>query len=118
MQSARLPLSLLLCALLLVVGLSGCARPEPESVQSPSVPVTYPVSESIDHIDTYHGIEVADPYRWLEDLDGDKTAQWVAEQNAVAQPFLEAIPSRATIRRGGATSIAATTACRIRMSCT
>ena len=37
---------------------------------------------------------MVDPYRWLEDLEGAETAQWVADQNAVAQPFLEAIPAR------------------------
>lgn len=99
MKLAHRPLSLSFSALLLVMGLSGCAQSEPETAQGPSVPVAYPSSERIDHIDTYHGVEVADPYRWLEDVDGDKTAQWVVDQNAVAQPFLEAIPARDTINQ-------------------
>jgi len=99
MNLARLPLALSLAALFLVLGLSGCTKSEPEPAQGPSVPVIYPVSERIDHIDTYHGVEVADPYRWLEELDGDETAQWVAAENTVAQPFLEAIPARDQINQ-------------------
>ena len=94
MKLARLPLLLSLSSLFVALTLSGCAQPEPETAQGPAVTVTYPATERVDHIDTYHGVEVADPYRWLEDLDGEETAQWVEAQNAVAQPFLEAIPSR------------------------
>ncbi|NIP88953.1 MAG: S9 family peptidase, partial [Gammaproteobacteria bacterium] len=43
----------------------------------------------------YHGIEVADPYRWLEDLTSDATNAWIASQNAVSDPYLEALPMRA-----------------------
>ena len=99
MRLARLSLAAILSTPLLVLGLSGCTQSESQSTQGPSVPVTYPVSERVDHIDTYHGVEVADPYRWLEDLDAGETAQWVEAQNAVAQPFLEAIPTRAEINQ-------------------
>lgn len=32
-------------------------------------------------VDDYHGTEVADPYRWLEDLNAPETRAWVEEQN-------------------------------------
>src|SRR4051812_46646816 len=54
--------------------------------------VSYPETRAVDHVDTYHGTEVADPYRWLEDLDAPDTAAWVAAQNAVTMPYLEAMP--------------------------
>lgn len=54
----------------------------------------YPVSRSVDHSDLYHGTSVADPYRWLEQLDSPETKAWVEAENAVARPFLEAIPAR------------------------
>jgi prolyl oligopeptidase len=44
-------------------------------------------------------VEVADPYRWLEELEGQETTEWVAAQNAVAEPFLEQIPQREEISR-------------------
>ena len=59
----------------------------------------YPHSRRVDHVDTYHGVEVADPYRWLEDLDAPDTAEWVTAQNAVTMPYLDAIPQRDPIRR-------------------
>ena len=33
-----------------------------------------------------------DPYLWLEDVAGDRSMAWVREQNAAAQPMLEASP--------------------------
>ncbi len=60
-------------------------------------PVEYPETRRVDQVDDYFGVEVADPYRWLEDLDGEETAAWVAAQNAVAEPFLAAFPGRAAI---------------------
>ena len=61
-------------------------------------PIVYPETERGNVVDTYFGEEVADPYRWLEDLDGDATAVWVEAQNAVSFPYLEAIPQREAIK--------------------
>lgn len=44
-----------------------------------------------------HGVEVADPYRWLEDGDSDETVDWVEAQNAWARAFLDALPGRARL---------------------
>ena len=40
--------------------------------------------------DLYHGIAVADPYRWLEDGDAPPTNQWVASQNERTRQALDA----------------------------
>lgn len=34
-------------------------------------------------------MQIADPYRWLEDPDSEETKQYVDAENKVAQPFLE-----------------------------
>jgi prolyl oligopeptidase len=61
-------------------------------------PIQYPETDRGDVVDVYFGEEVADPYRWLEDLDGDATAAWVEAQNAISFPYLEAIPQRKAIK--------------------
>ena len=60
-------------------------------------PVEYPETRTVDQVDDYFGVQVVDPYRWLEDLDDEETAAWVAAQNAVAEPFLAALPGREAI---------------------
>ncbi len=58
----------------------------------------YPKTAKVDHTDTYFGVTVADPYRWLEDDNSAETAKWVEEQNKVTFAYLEKIPYRATIK--------------------
>ena len=59
---------------------------------------SYPVARKSDQVDDYHGVKVADPYRWLEDLDSEETRTWVEAENKLSFAFLEAIPARASIK--------------------
>jgi len=59
--------------------------------------VTYPTTRTVDHVDTYHGTKVPDPYRWLEDDTSADTAKWVEAQNQVTFDYLERIPYRAQL---------------------
>ena len=66
------------------------------SGQSPRL--RYPETRKVDHVDTYHGVQVADPYRWLEDDNSADTAKWVEEQNKVTFGYLETIPYREKLK--------------------
>jgi prolyl oligopeptidase len=61
--------------------------------------IVYPETKRIDHVDTYHGTEVPDPYRWLEDdvRESQEVADWVAAQNEVSFGYLETLPDREAI---------------------
>ena len=57
----------------------------------------YPVARVSDHTDVYFGTTVADPYRWMEDVDSPEVKTWVDAENAVTQGFLADVPARAKI---------------------
>src|SRR3989441_7586946 len=59
----------------------------------------YPSTRKGDVVDDHHGTKVADPYRWLEDVDSPETRTWVDAENRVTFAYLEQIPERERIRR-------------------
>ena len=70
------------------------ASPNPEA----TVPaLTYPDSPRGEAKDTFYGMDVADPYRWLEDMNSDTTQRWVAAQNALTARHMAGIGERAAI---------------------
>ncbi len=81
----------LACAGLLLAACASYASGGPELAP-------YPVTAEVAQVDDYHGISVADPYRWLEDLDSADTAAWVEAQNEVSFSYLEDLPGRSRIR--------------------
>ncbi|HLE61890.1 MAG TPA: prolyl oligopeptidase family serine peptidase, partial [Pyrinomonadaceae bacterium] len=69
-------------------------NPNSVSTQKMIKPFKYPSARKSNQKDDYHGVEVADPYRWLEDLDSQETARWVEAQNDLSFGFLNEIPAR------------------------
>src|SRR5947209_565943 len=60
--------------------------------------LSYPVARKSDQVDDYHGTKVADPYRWLEDLDSPETKAWVEAENKLTFDYLNQIPERSWIK--------------------
>ena len=59
----------------------------------------YPASKRVEQTDTYFGVKVADPYRWLEDdASTPEVARWVEAQNKVTFAYLDKIPYRAQLK--------------------
>lgn len=90
MRKTRMARRLLVTPVLTIVLL--CATASAQRLE-------YPKTKAIDHVDTYHGVMVADPYRWLEDENSTETRQWIEEQNKVTFGYLEKIPFREQVRQ-------------------
>jgi prolyl oligopeptidase len=56
--------------------------------------LSYPAAARGPEVDVYHGTQVADPYRWLEDLDSPATRAWVSAENRLTRGFLDSIAGR------------------------
>src|SRR5947209_668725 len=62
------------------------------------VRLAYPPAPRGSVSDTYFGTSVADPYRWLEDVDAPQTTAWVKAEGDLTRQYLDAIPQRNAIR--------------------
>ena len=49
---------------------------------------TYPDSKKDNFIETIHGYEIEDSYRWLEDFTSEESKDWVSRQNEFTQEFI------------------------------
>ena len=60
--------------------------------------VDYQKTKKIPVVDTYHGNEIIDNYRWLEDDLSKETGEWVDNQNQTTFNYLEKIPYREELK--------------------
>jgi prolyl oligopeptidase len=96
--------TLALCFSVPLLAAAGCTHQSVAPDAAPSVSNAkssmskYPAARTVSQIDDYHGTQVADPYRWLEDIDSKETADWVAAQNKLTAQHLDGIPERAELR--------------------
>src|SRR6056297_819981 len=58
----------------------------------------YPQTKKVDTVDDYFGVEVKDPYRWLENDTAQEVEEWVKAQNEVTFNYLKQIPFRDKIK--------------------
>jgi len=49
--------------------------------------------------ETIHGVQIADPYRWLENQKSPETRAWIEAENAYTQKFLDGFAGRAALRK-------------------
>jgi prolyl oligopeptidase len=80
---------------------AACSERDSEPVLVVEAPtgLVYPVSDKVDHVDVYHGTNVADPFRWLEDdvRESEAVSSWVEAQNVVTFAYLDTIEERGAI---------------------
>jgi prolyl oligopeptidase len=69
-----------------------------ETIPLALVAVAFPQALAEPVTEFLHGVEVIDPYRWLEDQDSSRTRSWLKGQEAYARSYFASIPERALIR--------------------
>jgi prolyl oligopeptidase len=84
---------------LLILFMISCKDSADPKMQFENIPVTYTESRMDSSVvEDYHGTEIADPFRWLEDDNSEETVDWVKRQNAVTFDYLDKIPFREELK--------------------
>lgn len=61
--------------------------------------LAYPAARTVDQVDDYFGTRVADPYRWMEDLDSPEIKQWIDQENQLTRSILDQFRDRDAMQR-------------------
>ena len=67
--------------------------------QSQKGKLVYPMTRKDSVVNDYFGVQVADPFRWLEDDRSKETEAWVQTQNECTFGYLKTIPFRDSLRK-------------------
>ena len=51
-----------------------------------------------DHVDVVHGVEVSDPYQWMENKEDEKRSRWVAERNEAFFAYVDKLSITETLK--------------------
>lgn len=79
--------------MLVVTGALAAQAPHPpSSIEPPNTPVNV-VKED------FHGVEITDPYRWLEDQNSPQTRKWIDAENAYTDSLLNEIPGTDALKK-------------------
>ena len=78
--------------------------PPPAPAAAPTSPpavnagLAYPRAHRGDVVETHHGVAVADPYRWLEDMESADARRWVTEENKLTDGYIAGLAGRDALR--------------------
>src|SRR4051812_41134741 len=61
--------------------------------------LSLPIARRSADVDVLHGVEIADPYRWLEDDASPEVQDWTCAQDAATRTYLLGLPERRYFRR-------------------
>jgi prolyl oligopeptidase len=103
-------------AFVAIVLVAACAKTAPDTAAPPRDPtargnakappiipreskIVYPESPRGETVDTYHGVTIADPYRWLEEMDSEQTRKWIDAQNDITFAHLGQIAARPRLQK-------------------
>ncbi len=90
------PFAILAAAMLL----TACTHPNPPPTASEaSAKRVYPAARTVEQSDDFHGTQVPDPYRWMEDLDAPELKTWIDAENALVAQYLADAPGRKQIKQ-------------------
>ena len=59
----------------------------------------YPLTKKTEDYDDFFGVEVKDPWRWLENPDSDETQTWIKAQNTLTFGYLEQLEIRKKLQK-------------------
>jgi len=86
-------------SVLVALALGACHTESTMTLSDTTAPTkrAYPTPERSDVVDDYHGTEIADPFRGLEDSDSAPTVRWIEAQNKLTREYVDAVPEREAI---------------------
>ncbi|MDX1482477.1 MAG: prolyl oligopeptidase family serine peptidase [Woeseiaceae bacterium] len=92
-----MPFQLIPTFVLMAVLIAACGRDDTHD--DDNMTMEYPQTATVEQVDVYHGTEVADPYRWLEDdvRENPDVRAWVEAQNELTFGYLAGIEEREAI---------------------
>jgi prolyl oligopeptidase len=75
-----------------------CAAAAGVTIVAQTPPLKYPIAKKGATTDTYVGTRVADPYRWMEDLNSPELKKWIDDENGVTAGYLDGLPIRDALK--------------------
>lgn len=64
----------------------------------PAQKFDYPKPRRGDQVDDFHGVKVADPYRWMEDTESADMKAWIEDENKITFSYINSVPQREKIK--------------------